>query len=149
MRSIRKDDLHTDYDPVGHTIHIASRMETIAAPSSILVSESTHKLAQGYFEFKTWELSSSKASASRSPEHLSGRQTSALAECSIRASESLFDSRGSSLLRRVGFESLSALRHFQASRWSAKDREHDMPAAMLAAPFKPFPKRICACRSLS
>ena len=52
VRSIRTDDLHTDYDPVGHTIHIASRMEGIAAPSSILVSESTHKLATGYFEFK-------------------------------------------------------------------------------------------------
>lgn len=52
VRSIRKDDLHTDYDPVGHTIHIASRMETMAALSSILVSESTHKLAEGYFEFK-------------------------------------------------------------------------------------------------
>ena len=53
VRSIRTDDLHTDYDPVGHTIHIASRMEGIAAPSSILVSESTHKLAEGYFEFRT------------------------------------------------------------------------------------------------
>ncbi|WP_087736112.1 adenylate/guanylate cyclase domain-containing protein [Paraburkholderia piptadeniae] len=52
VRSIRTDDLHTDYDPVGHTIHIASRMEGIAAPTSILVSESTHKLAEGYFEFK-------------------------------------------------------------------------------------------------
>jgi class 3 adenylate cyclase/tetratricopeptide (TPR) repeat protein len=52
VRSIRKDDLRADYDPVGHTIHIASRMETMAAPSSILVSESTYKLAQGYFDFK-------------------------------------------------------------------------------------------------
>ncbi len=52
VRSIRTDDLHTDYDPVGHTINIASRMEGIATPSSILVSESTHKLADGYFEFK-------------------------------------------------------------------------------------------------
>ncbi|WP_454741849.1 adenylate/guanylate cyclase domain-containing protein [Cupriavidus necator] len=51
VRSIRKDDLHTDYDPVGHTIHIASRMEGIATPASILVSESTHKLTEGYFEF--------------------------------------------------------------------------------------------------
>ncbi len=53
VRSIRKDDLRTDYDPVGHTIHIASRMEGVAMPSSILVSESTHKLTEGYFEFKT------------------------------------------------------------------------------------------------
>ncbi|WP_150700332.1 AAA family ATPase, partial [Pandoraea terrae] len=52
VRSIRKDDLHTDYDPVGHTIHIASRMEGVATPASILVSESTHKLTEGYFEFK-------------------------------------------------------------------------------------------------
>jgi class 3 adenylate cyclase/predicted ATPase len=52
VHSIRTDDLHTDYDPVGHTIHIASRMEGIATPSSILVSDSTHKLAEGYFEFK-------------------------------------------------------------------------------------------------
>ncbi|MCY1254236.1 TOMM system kinase/cyclase fusion protein [compost metagenome] len=53
VRSIRMDDLHTDYDPVGHTIHIASRMETMAELSSVLVSESTHKLAEGYFEFKS------------------------------------------------------------------------------------------------
>ncbi|WP_175856485.1 adenylate/guanylate cyclase domain-containing protein [Burkholderia anthina] len=51
VRSIRTDDLHTDYDPLGHTIHIASRIEGIATPTSILVSESTHKLAEGYFEF--------------------------------------------------------------------------------------------------
>ena len=52
VRSIRTDNLHTDYDPVGNTIHIASRMEGIATPSSILVSEPTYKLAEGYFEFK-------------------------------------------------------------------------------------------------
>jgi adenylate cyclase len=52
VRSIRTHDLHTDYDPLGHTIHIASRIEGIAAPTSILVSESTFKLAEGYFEFK-------------------------------------------------------------------------------------------------
>ncbi|UXU85740.1 adenylate/guanylate cyclase domain-containing protein [Burkholderia sp. S-53] len=52
VRSIRTDDLHTEYDPLGHTIHIASRIEGIATPTSILVSESTHKLAEGYFEFK-------------------------------------------------------------------------------------------------
>ncbi|MEM5318271.1 adenylate/guanylate cyclase domain-containing protein [Paraburkholderia sp. JHI869] len=52
VSSIRKDDLRTDYDPVGHTIHIASRMQTIAALSSVLVSESTYKLNAGYFEFK-------------------------------------------------------------------------------------------------
>ncbi|WP_201703801.1 AAA family ATPase [Paraburkholderia kirstenboschensis] len=55
VRSIRKDDLHTEYEPVGYTIHVAFRMQTIAAPSSILVSESSYKLAKGYFEFKALE----------------------------------------------------------------------------------------------
>jgi class 3 adenylate cyclase/predicted ATPase len=52
VRSIRKDDLRADYEPVGQTIHVASRMETMAAPASIFVSESTYRLAQGYFDFK-------------------------------------------------------------------------------------------------
>lgn len=52
VRSIRKDDLHADYDPVGHTVHIASRMESTATPATTLVSESTHKLTEGYFVFK-------------------------------------------------------------------------------------------------
>ncbi|CAG9185027.1 hypothetical protein LMG23994_05583 [Cupriavidus pinatubonensis] len=52
VRAIRKDDLRTDYDPVGHTIHIASRMEGVATPSSILVSALTYRLTEGYFEFK-------------------------------------------------------------------------------------------------
>ncbi|KWR88214.1 adenylate/guanylate cyclase domain-containing protein [Cupriavidus sp. IDO] len=52
VRAIRTEDLHTDYDPVGNSIHIASRMEGIAVPGSIIASEDTHKLAEGYFAFK-------------------------------------------------------------------------------------------------
>src|SRR5215510_5703714 len=52
VRSIRKDDLHTDYVPVGHSTNLAARMEQMATPGSILVSEHTHKLTAGYFEFK-------------------------------------------------------------------------------------------------
>src|SRR5712691_10755281 len=52
VRSIRKDDLHTDYVPVGHSTNIASRMENLAVPGSIVVSAHTHKLTEGYFEFK-------------------------------------------------------------------------------------------------
>ncbi|HXH03434.1 MAG TPA: adenylate/guanylate cyclase domain-containing protein, partial [Candidatus Competibacteraceae bacterium] len=51
VRAIRTDDLHTDYDPVGPTIHIASRMQSVATPGSIVASEYTHQLAEGYFEF--------------------------------------------------------------------------------------------------
>src|SRR5215510_5405654 len=52
VRSIRKDDLHTDYVPVGHSTNLAARMEQLANPGSTLVTEYTHKLTDGYFEFK-------------------------------------------------------------------------------------------------
>jgi class 3 adenylate cyclase/predicted ATPase len=52
VRSIHKEDLHTDYIPVGRSTNIAARMEQLAAPGTILVSEQTHKLTAGYFEFK-------------------------------------------------------------------------------------------------
>jgi class 3 adenylate cyclase len=51
-RSIRKDDLHADYIPVGHSTNLAARMEQLAAPGSILVTAHTHKLTDGYFDFK-------------------------------------------------------------------------------------------------
>ncbi len=53
LRSIRKDDLHTDYVPVGQSTNLASRMESLATPGSILVSEQTYKLTEGYFAFKS------------------------------------------------------------------------------------------------
>ena len=52
VRSIGKDDLHTDYVPVGHSTNLAARMEHLAAPGSILVTAYTHKLTEGYFAFK-------------------------------------------------------------------------------------------------
>ena len=52
VRSIRKDDLHTDYVPVGHSTNLAARMEQSASPGSILVSDYAHKHNDGYFEFK-------------------------------------------------------------------------------------------------
>ena len=41
VRSIRKDDLHTDYVPVGHSTNLAARMEQLATPGSILVTDYT------------------------------------------------------------------------------------------------------------
>src|SRR5713226_8037191 len=52
VRSIRKDDLHTDYVPVGHSTNLAARMEQMATPGSIVVTDYTHKLTEGYFAFK-------------------------------------------------------------------------------------------------
>ncbi len=53
VRSIRKDDLHTDYVPVGHSTNLAARMEQMATPGSILITDYTRRLVEGYFELKT------------------------------------------------------------------------------------------------
>ena len=42
LRSIRKDDLRTEYTPVGHSTSLASRMESLAAPGSTVASENTY-----------------------------------------------------------------------------------------------------------
>jgi class 3 adenylate cyclase/predicted ATPase len=52
VRSIRTDDLHTDYVPVGHSTNLAARMEQLATPGSILITEYTRRLTEGYFDLK-------------------------------------------------------------------------------------------------
>ena len=52
VRSIATDDQRADYVPIGHSTGLAARIESVAAPGSILVSESTHRLTEGYFEFR-------------------------------------------------------------------------------------------------
>ena len=52
VRSIRKDDLHTDYVPVGHSTNLAARMEQMASPGSILITDYTKKLTEGFFDLK-------------------------------------------------------------------------------------------------
>src|SRR5712691_1858881 len=51
VRAIRKDDLHAYYVPIGHSTGLAARMESLATPGSILVTEHTYKLTEGYFDF--------------------------------------------------------------------------------------------------
>ncbi|MBI5585670.1 MAG: AAA family ATPase [Deltaproteobacteria bacterium] len=45
------DDLRMDYTAMGDTTNLAARMETAAAPGSVLVSVDTHRLAREFFEF--------------------------------------------------------------------------------------------------
>ncbi|HMH48683.1 MAG TPA: adenylate/guanylate cyclase domain-containing protein [Candidatus Acidoferrum sp.] len=44
------DDLRMDYTAVGDTTNLAARMQQVARPGSVLVSEATHNLVAGYFE---------------------------------------------------------------------------------------------------
>ncbi|MGO9569690.1 MAG: adenylate/guanylate cyclase domain-containing protein [Desulfomonilaceae bacterium] len=45
------DDLRMDYTAQGDTANLASRMESNAEPSGILVSDNTYRLAKEFFEF--------------------------------------------------------------------------------------------------
>ncbi len=45
------DDLHMDYTAIGDTIKLASRMEGLAQPGSMLLSGNTHRLVKDYFEW--------------------------------------------------------------------------------------------------
>src|SRR6476619_3899881 len=68
VRSICKDDLHTDYVPVGHSTNLAARMEQLATPGAIVVSAYTHRLTDGYFAFKN--LGSTQVKGVEEPLHL-------------------------------------------------------------------------------
>ncbi|HYK63602.1 MAG TPA: adenylate/guanylate cyclase domain-containing protein, partial [Patescibacteria group bacterium] len=52
VRSIRTDDAHTEYTPIGHSMSLAARMQTLAPTGSIVITEQTQKLVSGYFELK-------------------------------------------------------------------------------------------------
>jgi class 3 adenylate cyclase/tetratricopeptide (TPR) repeat protein/energy-coupling factor transporter ATP-binding protein EcfA2 len=47
------DDLRMDYTAVGDTTNLASRMENMAKPGTILGTIYTHRLAKDYFEFES------------------------------------------------------------------------------------------------
>ncbi len=44
------DDLRMDYTAVGDTTNLAARLQQLARPGSVVVSEATHRLVGGFFE---------------------------------------------------------------------------------------------------
>jgi class 3 adenylate cyclase/tetratricopeptide (TPR) repeat protein len=42
-----------EYTPIGHSTGLAARMQTLARPGSVAVTEQTRKLCEGYFTFKS------------------------------------------------------------------------------------------------
>jgi class 3 adenylate cyclase len=53
VRSIRTDEVHTEYTLIGHSTSLAARMQTLAPTGSIAITEATRKLTKGYFDFKS------------------------------------------------------------------------------------------------
>jgi class 3 adenylate cyclase/tetratricopeptide (TPR) repeat protein len=55
VRTIR-DDLHMDYTAMGQTVHLASRMEQLAAPSTAALTAETLALVEGYVQVRSLGL---------------------------------------------------------------------------------------------
>ena len=53
VRSLHTAEGRDQYVPVGHSIGLAARMQALAPPGSVAVSESTRKLCEGYFNFRS------------------------------------------------------------------------------------------------
>jgi class 3 adenylate cyclase len=52
VRSIQTSDRHVEYTPIGHSTSLASRLQALANPSSIAISDSLRKLVEGYFTLR-------------------------------------------------------------------------------------------------
>jgi len=46
------NDLRMDYTAIGDTTNLASRMQTMATPGTVLVSADTHRMARDFFKFE-------------------------------------------------------------------------------------------------
>jgi class 3 adenylate cyclase len=46
------DDLHVEYTALGHTVGLAARMEQMAAPGTIFLTEHTARLVEGFFTLR-------------------------------------------------------------------------------------------------
>jgi tetratricopeptide (TPR) repeat protein len=52
VREIRTGEKHTEYLPIGHSTSVAARLQALAAPGSIAISEALRDLVEGYFALK-------------------------------------------------------------------------------------------------
>src|SRR6201997_5573895 len=53
VRSIATGTDHVEYTSIGHSTSLAARMQALAPTGSIAVTESTRKLCEGYFTFRS------------------------------------------------------------------------------------------------
>src|SRR5260370_38621302 len=52
VRSIQTDNAHTEYTPIGHSMSLASRLPTLAAPGSVVIGDGVQKFVERYFQLK-------------------------------------------------------------------------------------------------
>jgi class 3 adenylate cyclase len=52
VRSIQTEGGHAEYTPIGHSTGLAARLQTLANPGAVVISETLRRLAEGYFQLK-------------------------------------------------------------------------------------------------
>ena len=52
VRTIKTGATHTEYTPIGHTVNLAARLQSLATGGSTVISDSTRKLVEGYFALR-------------------------------------------------------------------------------------------------
>jgi class 3 adenylate cyclase/predicted ATPase len=52
VRPIKTGETQTEYTPIGHTVNLASRVQSLANASSIVVSDDTRRLVEGFFALR-------------------------------------------------------------------------------------------------
>jgi class 3 adenylate cyclase/predicted ATPase len=52
VRPIKTGEGQTEYTPVGHTVNLASRMQSLANADAIVISDNTRSLVEGYFALR-------------------------------------------------------------------------------------------------
>src|SRR6185295_10250782 len=62
------DDLRMDYTAQGHTVGLAARMEQLAEPGKVLLTEHTAQLAAGYFRLR--DLGPARVKGAGEPLHV-------------------------------------------------------------------------------
>ena len=53
VRPIKTGERQTEYTPIGHTVNLASRMQSLANAGAIVISDSTRNLVEGYFALRS------------------------------------------------------------------------------------------------
>jgi len=104
------DDLRMDYTAQGHTVGLAARMESLAAPGSVLMTRHTARLVDGYFRLN--DLGSSQVKGVAEPIGLYELE----AEGRLRSRLDLSRERGLSpfIGRQKELEQLAAVLNYKA-----------------------------------
>jgi class 3 adenylate cyclase/tetratricopeptide (TPR) repeat protein len=104
VRSIATGEDQVEYTPIGHSISLASRLQVLANPGSIAISDGLRKLVEGYFTLKA--LGPARIKGSTEPVNV--YEVTGLGSLRTR----LQRAAGRGLTKFVGRESeIEALRH--------------------------------------